>query len=61
MDITTRDGIPIFNLPGRAICKMTGENPEDMESCPCMNFDDDGELCVPELCEYYDEGRREKR
>lgn len=61
MDITTRDGIPIFCLTSRAMCMMTGENPEDMEACPALKFDDDGDLCVPELCEAYDEGRREKR
>lgn len=58
MDIMTKYGNPIFCLPCRAVCKKTGENPEDMDSCPIFNFDDTGDICVPELCDEYEEGRR---
>lgn len=55
MEIRTKDGMMIYCLPDNARCKLTGRNPESMCECPIFNFDDLGDICVPELCEEYEE------
>ena len=55
MDIKTSDGINIYCLPDGAICTLTNEEVMSMDECPCRNFDDFGDICVPELCEHYTE------
>lgn len=52
-EITSKHGDVIFVLPDHAKCKLTGQNPQEMDNCPICNFDDYGCLCVPELCEEY--------
>lgn len=42
-------------VPIGAKCAVTGEYLDEMERCPRCNFDDDGDVCVPDLCdEYYE-------
>ena len=41
--------------PFRAKCAVTGDYLSDMNRCPLCNFDDDGEICVPGLCDEYHE------
>lgn len=53
MTIQTREGIKIYVLPDCAKCRATGKSPTDMEDCPICNFDDYGDICVPELCDEY--------
>lgn len=55
MNINTRDGIEIYVLPEGAKCMRTGKSPLKMEKCPLVYFDDYGEECVPDVCEYYTE------
>jgi len=55
MDILTKDGIEIISLPLMAICTIANEDIEGMIECPIKNFDDFGNICVPELCEHYTE------
>lgn len=55
MNIQTEWGDPIFCLPSCGKCRQTGKNPEEMQQCPLFNFDDDGDLCVPEACNEYTE------
>ena len=55
MNIRTQWGDKIFCLPDCARCRITGKSPEDMDSCPIINFDDFGDECVPELCDEYEE------
>lgn len=55
MTIQTETGLEIFVLPDCARCKAAGKNPTELDKCPIYNFDDDGECCVPELCEEYEE------
>ncbi|SHK34272.1 hypothetical protein [Hespellia stercorisuis] len=55
MDIKTKCGMNIHCLPDTAKCKESGKNPESMEQCPIYNFDDNGWICVPELCDSYTE------
>lgn len=55
MEIKTEYGVDIFCLPSCAKCKKTGKNPEEMDKCPLYNFDDYGDICVPEICAYYTE------
>lgn len=55
MDIKTKDGISITVLPDCARCTIAKKNPLFMTSCPCYNFDDFGDICVPELCDHYTE------
>lgn len=51
----TKDGIAFHVLPDNARCACEGVHPDVLSECPLHNFDDDGDLCVPELCDYYDE------
>lgn len=60
MNIRTTDGIRIHCLPDNAKCARSGRSPEDMDKCPTYNFDDFGEYCVPELCEYYTEDSKKE-
>lgn len=53
MTLMTKDGIEIFALPPVAWCKYAKNDVEDMDYCPIKNFDDTGDICVPELCEFY--------
>ena len=55
MNIKTEWGGDIYCLPSCAKCKATGKSPEYMERCPLYNFDDDGDICVPEICDQYTE------
>ena len=55
MTLMTKDGIEIFALLPVAWCKCENKDVEDMYECPIKNFDDSGDICVPELCEYYSE------
>ena len=55
MEIRSMSGLEIDALPECARCGITEENPENMDECPIKNFDNDGEICVPELCEVYEE------
>lgn len=54
-EILDANGGVLPKLPRNAICLITGESPDVMLLCPLCNFDDDGKLCVPELCEMYRE------
>lgn len=53
MNIMTPGGGEIYLVPECVRCKITGQNPVDMDECPICNFDDTGDICVPELCEEY--------
>lgn len=53
MDVLTPGGWQICLLPKCAKCKKTGKNPMEMDECPICNFDDEGDICVPKLCEEY--------
>ena len=55
MNIRTQWGDMIHCLPECARCRITDKSPEDMDTCPILNFDDFGAECVPELCEQYEE------
>ena len=55
MQYRTADGVEFHVLPHNARCQYVGTNPDNLDSCPICNFDDDGDICVPELCDYYDE------
>ena len=55
MKINTRDGVEIYVLPENAKCIRTGKSPLEMGKCPLCNFDDYGDECVPDVCEYYTE------
>ena len=55
MDIKTKDGIDIFVLPESARCLITGEHLFYIDECPMKNFDDFGDICVPEMCREYTE------
>ena len=57
MTIQTNDGIDIYCLPQNAICRVTGENPLRMSMCPICSNDDFGNLCIPEECMHYVEGK----
>jgi hypothetical protein len=61
MNVMTRDGIRIYVLPDVAECALTGKSPLEMDKCPIMNFDDTGDICVPEMCTSYTEDSRKKR
>lgn len=41
--------------PDSAVCRITGRSPKKMLMCPILNFDDQGVLCVPEICDEYEE------
>jgi len=47
----TKDGIEFHVLPDNARCACEGVHPDVLSECPMHNFDDDGDLCVPELCD----------
>lgn len=53
MIITSAEGNDIFVLPECGVCIETITNPMRMDHCPLCKFDDDGDICVPELCEAY--------
>lgn len=55
MNIKTEDGIIIFCLPDCARCKVCGKSPVEIDECPLHKFDVNGDKCVPELCEEYEE------
>lgn len=59
MEIKTKDGIDIYVLPPCAWCKVAKKDIEDMDACPMCNFDDFGDICVPEICEHYTEDKNE--
>ena len=45
------------SLPPCAWCKVANKDIEDLNHCPLYNFDDDGDICVPSMCEHYTEER----
>ena len=53
MEYITPDGIKFFILPSGARCTYAKKHPDHIEKCPICNFDDYGNICVPELCGYY--------
>lgn len=55
MNLYTADGISYHCLPACARCKISGESPETMDECPDRRFDDQGLVCIPELCDAYTE------
>lgn len=55
MTICTRDGTAIFALPDNAVCKATGKSPESMDECPCAKGVYDRDMCIPEMCDEYEE------
>lgn len=55
MEFEDAYGDSIYCLPCNAVCEVTGEHPEDMFACPLLMFDLWGDVCCPELCQYYDE------
>ena len=57
MKYLTSDGVEFHVLPHNARCQYVGTHPDNLDSCPISirNFDDYGDICVPELCDYYDE------
>ena len=55
LEVQTSDGIRINVLPDDAKCKITGTCPLEMDNCPIYNFDDRGDVCVPEMCVEYEE------
>lgn len=55
MNIQTKHEVDIYCLPESALCIETFEHPNNMKRCPLHQFDDFGDICVPELCESYDE------
>ena len=59
MYIQTEDGKDIYALPSCATCTYADEYVVCMDACPICNFDDKGDICVPELCEHYSEGVKE--
>lgn len=59
MNINTPDGIEIYILPKGAKCRRTGISPLEMEKCPLWYFDDYGDECVPDVCEFYTEEEEE--
>ena len=56
MEIKTEEGLDVFVLPECARCRLTGENPMDMDCCPISKVDDFGDVCMPEMCDEYQEG-----
>ena len=55
MQYRTADGVEFHVLPHNARCQYVRTHPDNLDSCPICNYDDDGDICVPELCDYYDE------
>ena len=55
LNVKTPEGQDINVLPNYATCKCTGKSPLDMEMCPINTFDTSGYICVPELCQFYNE------
>lgn len=53
--IKTPDGDDVKVLPPYAVCKCTNKSPEQMTMCPISRFDTSGYICVPEICEFYQE------
>ena len=46
-------------LPDSARCLLIGKHPGDSEKCPLNNFDEDGDICIPEMCNHYSEEQDE--
>lgn len=59
MRIQTVDGVEINVLPETARCLETGMRPEDMNKCPICNFEDEGDICIPDSCTCYTEEQKE--
>ena len=51
MIIMTKDGIIIHCLPENALCDACGKSPLEIDRCPEYMFDDDGDYCMPEICQ----------
>lgn len=55
MSIQAEGGIEVYCLPPVAWCKCAKKDIEDMDECPMRYFDPEGEICRPDLCEFYTE------
>ena len=55
MEYRTQHGDEFFVLPDNARCSYANRKIKNIESCPILNFDDDGDICCPDLCGYYHE------
>lgn len=33
-------------------CRLENKKLKDIDKCPICNFDDEGDICVPNLCSY---------
>ncbi len=53
MIFKTKDGVLFDIVPDTVICKQTEKSPNSMEKCPIKKFDDIGKICMPQLCEFY--------
>ena len=53
MEYRTADGMEFFVLPDGARCTYTRKHPDNMSSCPICNFDEYGDICIPDVCGYY--------
>lgn len=56
LDIYTKDGQLIMCLPDNAICKAEGKSPHDIDKCPLGFNEYDEYMCIPEMCNEYEEG-----
>lgn len=56
MYICTKCGQKIFCLPDNARCKLSGISPLDMDECPLGHDEYDRDMCIPEMCDEYEEG-----
>ena len=56
MNVCTIYRQSIFCLPDDARCKLSWKSPLEMDECPVSSFDNYGDICIPELCDKYEEG-----
>ena len=55
MLIKDSKGHLLDDLPETGKCRVSETSPLRMERCPAVNFDDEGMICIPELCfEYWE-------
>ena len=55
ISIQAEGGVEITCLPDVAWCRCENKNIEDVEECPMRYFHPAGDICRPDLCEYYTE------
>lgn len=51
MQYETTDGVEFYILPDDAVCELVNKHPDDIDRCPF----DGGDVCIPEICIYYQE------